>query len=236
MEKTVIKLFIIAAMVMAETGASAQNTVIASQMDSVSYSLGVFFGEMIKEGPFESLNYQLVVEGLLASASCEGNVLEWQNARKLRISPYEMPDLITDYADGVTQHRSVQNGEAGRRYADNYLRQNPGAVRMPDGLICNILAPGNQRRITSEYDTVVCDYDVYDIYGTLVASDKAYEGAIWTFIRGLIEGLSYIGEGGIVELVIPADLAYGDYVVASIEPGSTIRLVVQLIRIIKQEV
>jgi FKBP-type peptidyl-prolyl cis-trans isomerase len=52
-------------------------------------------------------------------------------------------------------------------------------------------------------------------------------------IRGWVEGLQLVGEGGEIDLVIPSELAYGDQATTSgIPPGSTLRFQIQLHRIL----
>ena len=47
-------------------------------------------------------------------------------------------------------------------------------------------------------------------------------------IRGWGEGLKLIGEGGKIQLVIPSDLAYGEYGTRGIAPNSTLLFDVDL--------
>ncbi len=104
------------------------------------------------------------------------------------------------------------------------------------GLQFRILRPGNDRKPKSS-DTVVLHYrgslddgTVFDSsYDTGVAATL---GMIRT-IPGWKEGMKLIGEGGMIELIIPSDLAYGaEGRPPRIPPNSTIHFLVELVEIL----
>ena len=50
-------------------------------------------------------------------------------------------------------------------------------------------------------------------------------------IKGWVEGIQLIGEGGMIELIVPPHLGYGEKVVGRIPSNSTLYFVVELIEI-----
>jgi FKBP-type peptidyl-prolyl cis-trans isomerase len=50
-------------------------------------------------------------------------------------------------------------------------------------------------------------------------------------IKGWTEGLQLVGEGGMIELEIPSDLAYGDSGRSGIPPKATLHFLVELIKV-----
>ena len=91
------------------------------------------------------------------------------------------------------------------------------------GLKYRVIKPGDESKKPLATDTVVAHY-----HGTLESGkkfDSSYDrGAPIPFplnrvIKGWTEGLQLIGEGGMVQLIIPSDLAYGN----SPPPGSGIK-------------
>lgn len=103
------------------------------------------------------------------------------------------------------------------------------------GLMYRIIKAGGEAKPSAESNVEV------HYHGTLPNGqkfDSSYDrGTTITFplnrvIKGWTEGVQLIGEGGQIQLVCPADLAYGDRSPSPlIPPGSTLYFNVELIKI-----
>ncbi|MCA9040335.1 MAG: FKBP-type peptidyl-prolyl cis-trans isomerase [Planctomycetaceae bacterium] len=115
------------------------------------------------------------------------------------------------------------------------VEDSPGEwVTTDSGLKYRILREGNGKKPTKA-NSVTVHYE-----GTLDSGeifDSSYtRGATATFpltqvIAGWTEGLTYVDEGGKIELEIPPQLGYGNNRAGSIPPNSTLHFKVELVRI-----
>ena len=130
---------------------------------------------------------------------------------------------------------SVANMEAGKKFLEEN-KTKEGIVALESGLQYKVLAEGNGVFPAAE-DTVEVHYK-----GTLIDGkefDSSYTRgqtaklALNQFIPGWIEGMQKVSEGGKISLYIPADLAYGNQKMGTIEAGSTLIFEVELIKVSK---
>jgi FKBP-type peptidyl-prolyl cis-trans isomerase len=102
------------------------------------------------------------------------------------------------------------NAERGAEFlAANAQRE--GVVQTESGLQYVIIEPGNEVK-PGRKSTVTLHYRGKNLDGKIF--DRTYSGKPATFrlskvIKGWTEGVQLIGEGGDIELFIPANLAYG---------------------------
>jgi FKBP-type peptidyl-prolyl cis-trans isomerase FklB len=136
------------------------------------------------------------------------------------------------------QEKMQEAGAANKKEGEAFLAANKakeGVVALPSGLQYKILKEGTGPKPTAS-DTVVCNYQ-----GTLIDGkefDSSYKrGQPATFpvsgvIKGWTEALQLMPVGSKWQLVIPADLAYGDRGPSpEIGPGSTLVFEVELLSI-----
>jgi len=110
-----------------------------------------------------------------------------------------------------------------------------GFTKTPSGLAYRILRKSEGKKPTAD-DTVEVHYTGKLEDGTVFDSSHS-RGETATFplkgvIKGWTEGLQLVGEGGMIELQIPYQLAYGE--VGSppkIPPKATLNFVVELIKV-----
>jgi FKBP-type peptidyl-prolyl cis-trans isomerase len=103
------------------------------------------------------------------------------------------------------------------------------------GLRCRVLRPGNGHMPKST-NTVMVNYQGWLDSGKVFDSSYEHQKPISFPLNGVIkgwgEGMQYVGEGGMIELEIPASLGYGNRgVPGTIPGGATLHFLVELLKI-----
>lgn len=104
----------------------------------------------------------------------------------------------------------------------------------PSGLYYRILRKSDGRKPTSrDYVSVHCRgryiSDKEEEFVNSYASGKPVGINLSGWIKGCTEGMQLVGEGGMIELEIPYQLAYGEFGLApSVPPRTTIHFLVEL--------
>lgn len=89
--------------------------------------------------------------------------------------------------------------------------------------------PTDENVVRAHYRGRLADGKIFDSsYGS---TGQAIEMPLKGFVPGWAEGIKLIGEGGMIELEIPPNLAYGDQQVAEIPPNSTLHFIVELLQV-----
>lgn len=170
----------------------------------LNYSLGYQIGGDFKRQGVE-MDPDAVVAGI--ADALEGGMPQ--------IPRKEMHAMLVDLKQKVVEveRQQRQNTElALKREGEAFLAENKtrdGIMMTESGLQYRIIDPG-----TGE-PPALTDRITVDYRGTLVDGHEFDKGEGVSFslngvIRGWTEGLQLIGEGGHIELFIPAKLAYGD--------------------------
>ena len=200
-----------------------------SQMDKVSYTIGVSSGNNLKQQSID-VDPDIMAKGLKDSLSGGTILLTDQEMREamtafqkeMAIKQLEKPEAMAE--------KNKKEGEA--FLAENKKRE--GVKTLPSGLQYQALTEGkgNSPKLT---DTVVVHYR-----GTLLNGndfDSSYlrnEPAtikLDSIIKGWKEALPLMKEGAKWQLVIPSDLAYGENGAGPIEPSATLIFEVELISV-----
>ena len=123
--------------------------------------------------------------------------------------------------------------EQGRAFLE-MNQQADGVIVTESGLQYKILEPGNSKkptsrsRVTIDYQGKHIDNSVFD--GTF--GDEPSTLSMRKVIKGWIEGLQLIGEGGRIVLFVPSRLAYGrDGAPPTIKRNETLIFIVDLIEV-----
>jgi len=202
-----------------------------SQVDSVSYLLGINFGSFIKGYDFGTdLNYGQIIKGIKDFAYSTGNMQDPDFTKQFKIDPNEMNDLFNNYLE----KRQAGVAQANSKKGEDFLAANAkkeGVIETASGLQYKIIKPGSEVK-PGPQDTVWVRYKGTLLDGTVFDEVPAEQEPIRLTLNGVIpgwtEGLQLVGEGGEVELYIPADLAYGEQGNQAIGPNSTLIFNVQL--------
>lgn len=205
-------------------GDSAATGMSQAAIDSASYAIGVSLGSMVKQANFGELNLKEVNKALAA-------VL---NGDSLKMDAMKANEVIQAYAAKRQELIGAENKAKG----EEFLKANgtkDSVVTTASGLQYIIVNPGSAVKPT-EIDTVEVNYAGTLLDGT--EFDSSYKrGEPVKFplngvIKGWIEGIQLIGEGGKIKLFIPSELAYGAQQAGpQIGPNSTLIFTVELIKV-----
>ena len=195
-----------------------------TELDSVSYSLGVNIGENIKT-QFENINLDNFEAGIK-------DVLEKDVEAK--ISDNQAQAIIQSYFSKKQQKQSESVIEEGI----NFLRENgkrEGVTTLASGLQYEVINDGTGLKPTIE-DNVTTHYHGTLIDGTVFDSsvDRGEHASfpVGGVIKGWTEALQLMAVGSKWKLYVPYDLAYGERGAGpQIGPYSTLIFEVELISI-----
>lgn len=201
-----------------------------AQIDSVSYLLGVNFGSFLKGYNFGDVNFSKIVAGMKDYVNSKGDYRDPDFNSQFKISPELINDVFNAHLEKRHNYIMLANKEIG----DKFLAANKakaGVVETESGLQYKIVNPGNDVKPTPQ-DTVWVKYKGTHLDGTVF--DETPEDAeavrfpLNSVVAGWTEGLQLIGEGGEIDLFVPANLAYGEQGRPGIDPNSTLLFNVKL--------
>ena len=204
-----------------------------AEIDTVSYLLGVNFGSFLKGYNFGDVNYSKIIAGMKDFVAAKGDFRDPDFNKQFKISPDRINDAFNAYREKRHNYILLENKDKGDKFlAAN--RKKAGVQETESGLQYKIIEPGNDNK-PADVDTVWVKYKGTLIDGTVF--DETAEDAepisfpLKSVVAGWTEGMQLIGEGGHVELYVPANLAYGEQGRPGIDPNSTLIFDVQLVKV-----
>jgi FKBP-type peptidyl-prolyl cis-trans isomerase FklB len=201
---------------------NAQN--LNTEMEKVSYSLGVNVAKSVKSQGLESIDSDAIAKAF--KDVFEGNTLE--------ISEEEANIVLQDYFGKLANEKQKVNVEAGQKFLDENAKRD-GVVTTATGLQYEVLKEGSGDS-PKETDNVTVHYHGTLIDGTVFDS-SVDRGQPATFpvngvIPGWVEALQLMNAGAKYKLFIPSNLAYGERGAGgAIGPNATLVFEVELISI-----
>lgn len=198
-------------------------------MDKLSYSLGLLFGQSLRQSNVKGIEYADFARGV--EAMCEG--------RRPEISAQEAQALVNDYFAKKDAEASAAYAEI-RKAGEDFLRENakrPEVKTLPSGLQYEVLTEGQGPKPSAE-DRVKVHYHGTLIDGTVFdSSELRGEPAVFgvrQVIAGWVEALQLMPVGSKWKLYIPSELAYGAHGAGeAIKPHSALVFEVELLGIEK---
>lgn len=194
-----------------------------TEMDKVSYGLGMSIGHQLQQMNATSLNiddFAQAVRDVFAGHT--------------HLTDVEAQQAVQTFFN----QKAEEQARAAKAEGENFLAENakkPGVKTLPSGLQYQVLREGNGRRPAAA-DQVECHYE-----GTLVNGqvfDSSYRrGETATFglnqvIKGWTEGLQLMQEGAKYRFFIPYNLAYGERGAGqSIPPYAALIFDVELVKV-----
>ena len=220
------KLFIfgIAVAFIACNQTSYDNVKLNTQMDSVSYSLGVSVANNLKSSGFDSIETH-------AYASAFSDVYK---GNEVIINEEDANMLLQEYYFELSQKKSQEAISIGQAFLDENAK-NEGVITTASGLQYEVIINGTGAT-PIETDEVTVHYHGTLLDGTVFDS-SVDRGQPATFpvngvIPGWVEALQLMNVGSKYKLYIPSNLAYGERGAGgSIGPNETLIFEVELLSI-----
>jgi len=186
------------------------NVNLQSDLDSVSYCIGLSIGTNLQSSPMKEINYLAVAKGM--EDGFGGNNT---------IDPNEANRIISTYMQRLENEGSVINKEEGEKFlAENKAKS--GVVTTPSGLQYKIVREGTGPKpkltdnVTVHYHGTLTDGTVFD---SSVERGEPASFPVNGVIQGWQEALQLMPVGSKWQLFIPSELAYGSRPM----PGSKIQ-------------
>lgn len=212
--------------------ADAPKPEVSSEMQQVSYSIGVDLGRNMKKQGFD-MNVASLSKGIQDGFSGQQTLLTDEKMKEVLMKFQK--DFVAKKNAELAQLGQT-NLEKGQKFlADN--KSKPGVVTLASGLQYKIITPGTGQKPVAT-DSVTVDYTGRLIDGKVFDSSEK-QGKPITFkvdqvIPGWTEVLQLMPVGSTWEVYIPANLAYGAQAVGPmIGPNETLIFNIHLISVQK---
>ena len=205
---------------------SAQAADPRTDKEKLSYALGAFFGQTVsrQDMDLDIPAFLQAVEDVLSGA-------------ETRLSGEQMQQILSDYQTREQQQRAAaadRNKQDGARYlAEN--KQKEGVRTLASGLQYKIIKagagekPGPESQVVAHYRGTLIDGTEFD---SSYARGEPATFAVDQVIRGWQEALQLMSAGSSWQIVVPADLAYGERGAGgTIGPHATLLFDIELLEI-----
>jgi FKBP-type peptidyl-prolyl cis-trans isomerase len=219
----------IAALSIASIGLAQDKSALKDQKDRASYSIGHDIGSTFKKQNVD-LNPEAILAGMKDALAGKDALSKDERDKVLEAFTKEM----TDKQAAASKEAAAKNAAEGEKFlAENKKKE--GVKVTASGMQYKVLKEGTGP-MPKETDTVVTNYKGTLIDGTeFDSSYKRGEPASFPVnrvIKGWTEALQMMKTGSKYELVIPANLAYGERGAGrEIGPNSTLIFEVELLSI-----
>jgi FKBP-type peptidyl-prolyl cis-trans isomerase FklB len=197
-----------------------------TEIDSVSYSLGVNIFSGVKDQGFDILDFNAMSKAI--HDVYDGNDLD--------ISEEEALQILIKYTQRIAAEKQSKAKEADIAFLDENTAKE-GVITTESGLQYEILSPGNGTIHPEATSTVKVHYTGMLTDGTIFDSSvqrgEPVEFPLNGVIPGWTEGVQLMVIGDKFEFTIPGNLAYGENGMpqAGIGPNATLIFEVELLGI-----
>jgi FKBP-type peptidyl-prolyl cis-trans isomerase FklB len=202
---------------------SAQNSILTSEEDSVSYSLGIIMGTSIGSAGVEDLNDELFLKGINDAI----------DKKELALTIEQANNFLNAYVTKLTQLRVQKN----LAESMNFMQENAkkeGVVNLPSGLQYKVIRDGigvtpiDTSNVTVHYTGRLMDGSVFD---SSVDRGEPAQFPVNRVIPGWTEALKLMKTGAKWMLFIPPQLGYGERGTRGIPPNSVLIFEVELLNV-----
>jgi len=189
-----------------------------------------------------SLASNFILQDIKVDPKIFFNAFESSNkGDSLILSVADMKRIIREYNQELRDNaaRKAQlvadkNKQKGAEFIEEYKKNNESAIVLESGLIYKVLQEGfgeipkDTNRVTVHYTGKLIDGTVFD---SSIDRGEPAKFPIGSVIKGWQEALQLMKVGSKWEVVIPADLAYGERATGNIPANSTLLFEVELLAI-----
>jgi|ERR1035437_175765 FKBP-type peptidyl-prolyl cis-trans isomerase FklB len=186
---------------------AADATVLKTDKDKLSYSIGASVGKNLKSESTD-IDINLLIEGMKAALAGDKVLLNEKEMRQV------MNDYQTLMRQRVTAKRQLQlldNKKSGEAYLADY-KAKPGVLSLPSGVLYQVIKVGTGKK-PMESDMVEVNYRGALTNGTEFDATEPGHPAnlkVSSLIPGWKQALSMMPTGSKWHIVIPAASAYGE--------------------------
>lgn len=217
------KLFILTAASVAAfatmTSCGQGNAKLTTDMDTLAYAIGTDLGSMAFQ--FDST----MNPDILAAA------IKDVYAKKGKMTREEAGAFIQEY---MTVGMARKNAKAGAEFIAKAVKD--GADTLASGLAYKIEKPGAEPKVALG-DTITAKYVLSLPNGQeLESSEETFPLQQGSLIKGWLEGIPLIGEGGKIRLFVPGDLAYGSQGYGRIAPNQALQFEIEVTKVMRNQI
>lgn len=219
---------------MSATNAATNTPSLTSEIDKLSYSIGIDIGKNFKRQGIE-VNSEIMAKGMQDGMSGDKSLLTEQ----------QMKDVLNNFQKQLMAKRTAElnkQAEKNKEKGEAFLKDNKkkeGVVALPSGLQYKVITAGTGEKPSKE-DTVTVEYTGKLLDGQVFDStEKTGKPATFKLsqvIPGWTEALQLMPAGSTWEIYVPADLAYGSRSVGGpIGPNETLIFNIHLVSVKKND-
>lgn len=215
--------------------AKAQSSAFKNAEERNAYALGASLGRYMQNSLEEqktigiNLDKAQLLAGVQDAFNGKSKMIDAEVEETLR----QFEGQVKEAADKKMKDESAANEKKGAEYREKYAKEK-GVVKTKSGLLYKIEKDGTGAKPKAD-ETVVVHYKGSLIDGTEFDSSYSRNEPLTiplnSVIKGWTEGLVNLKKGGKMQLVIPAELAYGENGVPGIPANSTLVFDVELLDI-----
>jgi len=200
-----------------------------SELDTISYCIGVLFGESLNHNGFSAVKTKIMAYALDSSLANKKTLFDANTSN----------EIVGKYAMTLQKAKAEKNLKEGQAFLEKNKAE-PGVVVLPSGLQYKILKEGNgpkpdsTSKVTVHYHGTLINGKVFD---SSVERGEPIQLKVDGVIEGWREALPLMPVGSKWRLFIPSALAYGENPRPGgpIEPNMVLVFDVELISIDKDQ-
>ena len=197
-----------------------------TELDTVSYGLGVNIAENLSNQGLTELNVAALAKGME----------DYISKSDLKLSKEEIGTLLNSYMQSLQSKAGEKNKIAGEEFLAANAKKK-GIITLESGMQYEIISKGTgpiptaANKVSTHYHGTLIDGTVFD---SSVERGQPAEFGVTQVIQGWQEALQLMPEGSKWRLYIPYNLAYGDRGAGgAIGPYATLIFDIELLKIVE---